>query len=154
MNNDDFVKEYNAIVERALMFVEKATHEGFLSIEDLIDEEKYMQRDIFEYGLKLITDGFEDEYVNTILENIVELETNKEKKVLKEIQQDAVYGIQHGWDQRKLLMLLNSHVDIDVENTMKRCKEMYSSEIELAVAVKKYKEKYFVESQKSHLKER
>jgi hypothetical protein len=88
------------------------------------------------------------------LENIVELETDKERKKLKEIQQDAVYGIQHGWNQRKILMLLNSYANIDVENTMKRCKEMYSSEIELAIAVEKLKKKYFIESQKSHEKER
>jgi flagellar motor component MotA len=46
MDKNDFVKEYRAIVDRALSLVKKAVNEGFLSLEEMIDEEKFIQRDI------------------------------------------------------------------------------------------------------------
>jgi hypothetical protein len=78
---------------------------------------------------------------------------DEEKRVLKLIQQDAVHGIQYGWEKRQVFMFLNSHVNIDVEKAMKRCKEMESSEVELMVAMEKCKKKHFMESQKYRPKE-
>jgi flagellar motor component MotA len=123
MSNDDFAKEYNAIVRRALMLTEKAIREGLLSLEDLIDEEKYLQRDIFEYGLTLVVDGIDAAIIDQILTNVIGLETDNDKKLLKKIQKEAVLAMQAGTNPRILLMLLNSHVNIDVENTMKKYKE-------------------------------
>jgi flagellar motor component MotA len=93
MNDDDFVKEYKALVERALLLIEKATREGLLSIEEMIDEEKFLQRDIFEYGLTLVCEGHDFELIDKLLTNIVELETDKNKKLFKKIQQEAVLAI-------------------------------------------------------------
>jgi hypothetical protein len=50
MDKNNFIKEYRAIVNRALSLVKKAVNERFLSLEEMIDEEKFIQRDIFECG--------------------------------------------------------------------------------------------------------
>ena len=131
MNHDDFVKEYNSIVERALAFTKQACREGLLSLEELIDEEKYIQRDIFEYGVRLVIDGNDYDLINAILTNIVELELDKDKKKLKAIQKEAVLAICAGTRPSMLLLMLNSFVNICVEDTMKRykalCEEEYKS---------------------------
>jgi flagellar motor component MotA len=124
MNNDEFEKEYNAVMKRIFFLSEKARREGLLALEALIDENKYIQRDILEYGLRLIVDGTDGQLVNKILTNIVELETDKEKKVLKNIQKEAVAGIQEGYNPRLLLMLLNSYVNIGIEDVMKKYNEI------------------------------
>jgi flagellar motor component MotA len=129
MDNTDFAREYDALVERSLLLVEKATNEGLLSIEEMINQEKFIQRDIFEYGLQLVCDGVDYEIIDHILSNIVELEADKDKKLLKKVQKEAALAICVGTNQRMFLMLLNSYVNIDVENTMKRYKELYKEEV-------------------------
>jgi flagellar motor component MotA len=124
MNNDEFEKEYNAVMKRIFFLSEKARREGLLALEALIDENKYIQRDILEYGLRLIVDGTDGQLVNKILTNIVELETDKEKKVLKNIQKEAAIGIQEGYNPRLLLMLLNSYVNIGIEDVMRKYNEI------------------------------
>jgi flagellar motor component MotA len=150
---NDFVKEYNAIVERALLFVEKATSDGILALEDLIDEEKYIQRDIFEYGVTLVLDGIEPEIIDHILTNIIELEADKDKTLLKKIQKEAVLAISAGTNSRMVLMLLNSYVNIDVENTMKKYKELEEKESEKYTMEKFEKKKKKFEKSKEKLEE-
>jgi len=119
MNNDDFVKEYTSFVERAYSLSEKASREGVLALEEMIDEKKYIQRDIFEYGLRLAVDGTDGQLIDKILTNIIELETDKDKKVLKTIQKEAALAIQVGCQPRLLLLLLNSYVNIGIEEAAK-----------------------------------
>jgi flagellar motor component MotA len=130
MDKNEFVKEYRALVARSLSLVEKATNEGLLSLEEMIDEEKFIQRDIFEYGLRLVVDGLDYEIIERILTNIVGLEPDKDKKLLKTIQKEAVLGICAGTNQRTLLMTLNSFVNIDVEDTMRKYYEIEKLEME------------------------
>lgn len=54
----------------------------------MTDQEKYLQRDIFEYGITFVVNGMDAEeidriLIDRILTNIVELETDKDKKTLK-----------------------------------------------------------------------
>ena len=130
MDYNDFVKEYRSLVERVLLLAGKATHEGILSLEEMIDEEKYIRRDIFEYGLKLICAGVGDTFIDTVLTNIIEQETDENKKLLGKIQKQAVLGFEYGMGQKKILMLLNSFVNIDVEDTMKKCNGFEKLEME------------------------
>ena len=123
MHSDDFVTEYRNLVERALLFSDKARREGLLAVEDMIDEDKYIKRDIFEYGMRLTVDGTDAELINRLLTNILEQETDKEKKFFKILQKEAVLTIQGGWHPRLMVMLLNSYVTIDVEETMKKYNE-------------------------------
>jgi flagellar motor component MotA len=120
MNNDEFNVRYNNIVERALLFSETARREGLLALEDLIDEKKFLQRDIFELGIRLILDLAENTLLDKILTNIINLEENNDEKILKNIQKDAVMGVLNGDNPRLLIILLNSHVNIGVEDAMKK----------------------------------
>jgi flagellar motor component MotA len=130
MDKNNFIKEYRAIVDRALSLVKKAVNEGFLSLEEMIDEEKFLQRDIFEYGLRLAIDGHGYEAIDRILTHLVELEPDKDKKLLKTIQKEAVLEIQAGTGPKMFLMILNSFVNIDIEKTMKKYHELAKWELE------------------------
>jgi flagellar motor component MotA len=57
--------------------------------------------------------------VDNILSNIINLEENNDKKILKIVQKTAVLSIQAGDNPRILALLLNSHVNIGIENAMK-----------------------------------
>jgi replicative DNA helicase len=59
-----------------------------LEDQGMTDQEKYLQRDIFEYGITFVVNGMDAEeidriLIDRILTNIVELETDKDKKTLK-----------------------------------------------------------------------
>jgi flagellar motor component MotA len=124
MTNEEFAKEYTKILERVLSLHKKARSEGLLAVEDLIDENKYKQRDVFELGLTLVCDGTDGEILRDILSNIVELETDKDKKTLKTIQKEAVLAMQAGLNARLLIVLLNSYVNIGIEDAMQKYKEI------------------------------
>lgn len=120
MNSEDFVKEYHEIAERALKLAEKARREGFLVIDELIDEDKYDQRDVMELGLRLVVDGLDSAFVDKVLTNIINLETDNEIKVLKTIKKEAVLSLQAGNHPRLMAVLLNSYVNIENEYAMKQ----------------------------------
>ena len=119
MNNEEFVKEYRETVSRIFLLSDKARREGLIAVDSMIDENKYNQRDIFEFGLRLAMDGTDGRIIEQILTNIVNLETDDNKKLLQTIKKEAVLKIQEGWNPRLLKLLLNSYVNIDVEETMK-----------------------------------
>jgi chemotaxis protein MotA len=120
MNNEEFVKEYKETVNRIFILSEKARREGLLAIEDMIDENKYNQRDILEFGLRLVTDGTDTRIIDQILTNIINLETDTNKKLLQAIRKEAVLRIQEGLNPRLLKLILNSYVNIEIEETMKQ----------------------------------
>jgi flagellar motor component MotA len=124
MTKENFVKEYNAIADRALFLAEKGRREGLLALEEDIDEAKRVQRDIMEYGLDLIVNGTDPCFVNKILTNIVNLETENDRKTLKTIQKEAILEIQQGLNPRILLYLLNSYMEMGLEDVMKRSKRI------------------------------
>jgi flagellar motor component MotA len=115
MTHDDFVKEYNTIVERALAFSEKARREGLLALEEESDQEKINERDVFEYGMRFVIDGTVREVTEKILSNIVEQEKNEYEYILKTIQKEAVLRIQDGSNPRLLHAVLNSYTDITLK---------------------------------------
>lgn len=124
MNRADFEEAYKAIVERALVLAEKARRAGLLVIEPLLDDRKYKQRDILEFGLRLVIDGIDDRIIDKILTNCIELETEEDQKILQKIQKEAVLGIQSGLNPRELMLLMNSYVDIGIEDAIRKYGEL------------------------------
>ena len=124
MNEKDFMEEYNAIFERSLIFSIIARSMGLVSLENLLDKEKYNQRDIFEYGISLIRDGRPPELIDKIFTNLINLETDKERKILKNIQKDAVFAIQQGISPEQLMWILNSYVNIDLDKATEKFNEI------------------------------
>ena len=113
MNRTEFVEEYQKIVKKALQCSKKARKEGLLSLEDtLLDQEKADARDIFEYGLRLVVDGTDAEIIDEILSNIINQEKDEHLRILKNIQKQAVLGMQCGSNPRIIYAVLNSLTDI------------------------------------------
>ena len=120
MNNEEFVEKYRETVNRIIILAEKARREGLLAVEETVDENKYNQRGILEFGLRLIIDGTDSSIIERILTNIINLETDSNKRILQTIEKEAALGIQEGMNPRLLKVILNSYVNIDVEETMKQ----------------------------------
>ena len=73
MNEKDFMEEYNAIFERSLIFSITSCSIGLVSLRNLLDKDKYNQRDIFEFGIQLVTDGRQPELIDKIFTNLINL---------------------------------------------------------------------------------
>jgi len=116
MGNDEFLKDFYAIVERALHISEIARREGLLAVEDSLDNDKVENRDIFEYGLRFVVDGTDDEVIDKILSNIIKQEKDELQLKLKTIQKEAVLAIHEGVNTRILFSLLNSYTDIPLND--------------------------------------
>jgi flagellar motor component MotA len=93
MTKEEFNAESSAIKERAAVLAKKNKEQGIFSLEDEIDKEKYYKRDILDYGLGLIIDGTSPDIIDKILTNIVNLETDADKKALAELKKKAVLEI-------------------------------------------------------------
>jgi flagellar motor component MotA len=124
MNEKDFMSEYNAVFERSLVFSIISRSLGLVSLQNIMDKKKCNQRDIFEYGLMLVLDGRVPEMIDKILTNIINLETDKEKKVLKNIQKDAVLSIQQGFPSEQIMWIMNSYVNIDLDEATRKYNEI------------------------------
>jgi len=124
MNENDFMAEYNAIFERSLVLSIISRSLGLVSIQNLLDKKKCNQRDIFEYGIMLVLDGRVPEMIDKILTNIINLETDKEKRILKNIQKDVVLSIQQGTPSEQIMWIMNSYVNIDLDEATKKYNEI------------------------------
>jgi flagellar motor component MotA len=124
MDEIDFMKEYNAIFERSLLFSIVSRSMGLFPLENLLDKKKYNQRDIFEVGMRLVIDGRVSELIDKVLTNIINLETDKERKILKNIQKDAVLSIQQGMSSEDLMWILNSYVNIELDKAAEKHNEI------------------------------
>ena len=124
MNEKDFMEEYNTIFERSLIFSIISRAMGLVSLENLLDKDKYNQRDIFEYGMRLILDAKVPELTEKIFNNLINLETDKERKILKNMQKEAVLSIQKGTNTEELMLILNSYVNIDLDKATEKFNEI------------------------------
>jgi flagellar motor component MotA len=118
MNTEKFTNEFTKIADRAMFMSEKARREGFLAMEDCIDQDKAKQRDILELGLWLALDGTEHDFIDKVLSNLTNLEEDPDKKLLNIIKKEAVLRIQDGTNPRLLGLLLCSYVSNELENTI------------------------------------
>ena len=116
MSNEEYRKAFYAILERVVFCSEKGRREGLLVLEESLDSEKADNRDIFEYGLRLVVDGTDGELIDRILSNIIRQEKDEHQLVLKTIQKEAVLAMQEGMNPRLLVCLVNSHTDIPLSD--------------------------------------
>ena len=77
-----------------------------------IDNVKVDQRDIFHYGLRFVVDATDAYYIDKVLTNLVEQETDHFTRTLKKIQKEAVLLIQQGMNAEMVHTVLNSLTDI------------------------------------------
>jgi len=108
MNIDEFVEKYSDLVKLVTNRIEKATKNGLLSLEDDLDLEKIHDRDILEYGIMLVCNGYDAEVIKEILFNIISQEKDEYMRLFKNIQSEAVYCINIGCDIKLTYYILNS----------------------------------------------
>ena len=149
MNIDDFTKEYDAIFERALIISIITRSMGMIWVANLLDEKKSNKRDIFEYGMNLAKDGKSPEMTDKILSNIINLEMDIDRKLLKTIQKDAVLSIQKSVNTDDLVLILNSHVNLDLDVSKKR-----HMELEKRISTVVVKEFYLAQEKNNELHKR
>lgn len=130
MNRDEFYKNVKEIIQRAIVFSRKARREGLLVLEDLIDDDKVHNRDIFDFGLRFVVDGVDGYIVDRILSNIVNRESDEYTSLLKRIKKKAVISIQNGIDSNSLLHLMLSYLDTqfyeeNIENIQEYTQDEY-----------------------------
>lgn len=116
MNHDEFIREYQAFAKRAIAYSEKARREGLLSLEDELESDKVNAREIFEYGISLVIDGTEPEFIGKLLSNIIAQDTDEYSRLLKTIQKEAALLIQSGINSRLFGMMLNSYTDLPLSD--------------------------------------
>jgi TPR repeat protein len=75
---------------------------------------------VFEWGLRLVMDETDSAVIDKILTNLINQETDKDKITMGKIKKDAILAIQAGWPHNLIALLINSHVNIDVEETLRR----------------------------------
>ena len=119
-DTNNFIKQIAYIIHRAYKFSIKAMKNGLLDLKDDIDNKKYLSRDIFDYGMQFAVDGTENEIINSILTNLIESEQDEEIRRLKQIQKEAVIGIQKGENPKVLFHVLISYINnIELEGLQK-----------------------------------
>jgi flagellar motor component MotA len=120
MKREEFEKAYLAIAKEAIELSYFAKYNGILPLEDRIDEEKYEQRDIFHFGMRVVVDGTDQTFLDKILTNIVNQEKDEDEKTLKIVQKEAVLGIQDGDNPRVFAAKLGSYVDNELAKATRK----------------------------------
>jgi flagellar motor component MotA len=112
MNREEFIKKYHEIGSHAMAFIEKSRNDGLLALEEDLNQEKIIQRDIFEYGMRFVIDGIDKEILEKILSNIIKQERDENMQILKTIQKEAVLMIHEGLNPYIMYHMLNSYTDL------------------------------------------
>ena len=118
MNRNEFITQYTAFANQALALAQKARREGLLALEDSIDQKKADERDIFEYGLRFVIDGYDPAIIEKILGNIINQEKDEYARILKTMQMEAALGVQQGIAPGVLHYILNSFTDISLSDDL------------------------------------
>ena len=119
-----FLEQLKYTLKKAYYLSLKSDKAGLLGLEDDIGYEDGRE-DIFNYGLQFVLNGTDPVFINKVLSNLIEHETDPKMKLLKTIQKEAVLGIQEGLNILYLMQLLISYVD---DKTLKWLKEAFEGD--------------------------
>jgi len=117
MEQTKFLDDLKGIISKACEYSEKARRKGLLSLEDDIGYSDGREN-LLNYGLQFVIDGTDAVFIDKLLTNIINHETDPKEKVLKTIQKEAVLSIQAGENQRLMLQLLISYVNGETLNAL------------------------------------
>jgi flagellar motor component MotA len=104
-------REEVRFIKRAMEILYLKQEEGLLAIEEEIDQELVMKRDIFEYGLYLVVNYDDSSFVSKILENLIEHEIDPVRKRLCRAKKYAVLSILKGEQLYGMYVTLSSFFD-------------------------------------------
>jgi flagellar motor component MotA len=95
-------REEIRFIKRALKLHKIFRKEGLLALEKHLDREAVAARDVFDYGLSLVIDGWDGPVIDKIIGNLIERETDPVRKNLAEAKDAAVTAIYRNESQRIL----------------------------------------------------
>ena len=105
------VSEDLLFIDRAIGLSAMAHKQGLLALQEHLDHKGIARRDVFEYGLALVTDGWNIVYIVRILDNLIAQETDPVQKKLSQAKKEAVKAISEGDQPRLLLVKLCAFLD-------------------------------------------
>ena len=111
MKQPEFIKQAAHTIQRAYKFSGKGRRQGLPELSQDIDEEGLKRRDIFEFGIRLVSDGVDSEYIGKVLSNMINYEQDETAKRLQTIQKEAVLHIHKGINSWMLLNTLFSFLN-------------------------------------------
>jgi flagellar motor component MotA len=104
-------REEIRFLKRVWFLSKTVRREGYLALDKYLDLDGIAAKDIFEYGLPLIADGWEIEEIDRILTMLIAHETNPVRKNLALAKKDAVKMLYEGDNPRLILMTLLAYFD-------------------------------------------
>ena len=112
-------REEIMLIKRAVELSEIARREGFLALEEHIDCKGIAARDVFEYGLPLVIDGWDAVNITKILDNLIEHETDPVRKNIAMAKKKAILSIYNGDNPRLLIGMLCAFFDEGIETEIR-----------------------------------
>ncbi|GHU66165.1 hypothetical protein FACS189447_06450 [Spirochaetia bacterium] len=113
-------REEVQFILHAIEYSEKTWRKGLLIMEKLLDREMIAARDIFEYGMIFVIDGENASFIDKILTNLIERETDPVKRNLCQAKKEAVLSIHAGDSPRILAMKLLSFFEDDIAHIVEK----------------------------------
>jgi len=126
MNQKTFAQRTAQVVQRAYDLNIKGRKQGLSGLINNIDTEGLKNRDVFELGIQLLSDGVNPDFINNTLSNMINIEQNEFIRRLKTIQKEAVLRIHEGLNSWLLLHILLSYVS---ENEKKDIQGLLKDEV-------------------------
>jgi len=108
-------REEIRFIKRALRISEISRRDGWLEVEKYLDNDGITARDVFEYGLPMVVDGWDYEDIEKNLTMLVANETDPVRKNIALAKKNAVKMIYEGYNSRLLLYILTAYFDDEIE---------------------------------------
>ncbi|AEF86914.1 conserved hypothetical protein [Treponema primitia ZAS-2] len=154
MNNQDFLREYHRLMKKTVKFSYTTRHMDRIEVLPLIDREKVLGFDIFEYGLFLTGSGAYDQDIEAGLTNLVEQEKDGDLKLLKRMQKEAILCLMRSDSTDTVKLVLESLLNTRRPNTARSSKDHNTRYYKFCIFVMQYlckladNEGHFVQSRK------
>ena len=113
-------REEISFIKRAMGLSEIVRREGLLGLEERLDHEGIAQRDVFEYGLVFVIDGWDADLIRKILDNLIEHETDPVRKNIAQAKKEAVLSIAVGDNPRILCEKICAYFDEGIAGEIRR----------------------------------
>jgi Leucine-rich repeat (LRR) protein len=111
-------REEIRFMKRALEMGEISRRKGHFGMEDHLDSDGIAARDVFEYGLSLIVEGWSYQAIDKILAMLIGYEADPMRKNLAMAKKEAVIMIYEGDSLWKVKSTLLSYFDDDVAKNL------------------------------------
>ena len=104
-------REEVRFIGRAIALSEVIRLDGLLALEKYLDYVGIAGRDVFEYGLPMVIDGWEFMDIDKILNNLISHESNPVRKNLALAKKDTIRLLQEGSNYLMLAATLSAYFD-------------------------------------------